>query len=78
MSFKLRAKGVDLCEKMSHTDTIEEVIQEWYMKDPFFQKVMEKMGSNPSFKEWEGFIWVQNRGVEDVVCIPTASSTTLH
>jgi Integrase zinc binding domain len=32
------------------------------------------MGNNPSFTEWDGFIWVQNRGGEDVVCIPSASS----
>src|ERR1700723_2421060 len=33
------------------------------------------MGNNPSFKEWDGFIWTQNRGGEDVVCVPSTEST---
>ena len=33
------------------------------------------MGNNPSFKEREGFIWTRNRGGEDVVCVPSSSST---
>jgi hypothetical protein len=73
--FESRARGVDLRERMSHEDTFEADIQRGYAGDPFFQRVIAKMGNNPSFTERDGFIWVRNRGGEDVVCVPSASST---
>ena len=56
-------KGANLHELTSQTDTFEEDIQRGYMTDPFFRKVIKKMGTHPSFEK--------NRGGENVVCIPS-------
>ena len=72
-------KGTNLCELVSQTDTFEEDITKGYSKDPFFRKVIEKMGTHPSFKTKNEIIYTKNRGSKDVVCVPSAMSaeTTL-
>jgi len=64
---------------VSQTDTFEEDITKGYTMDPFFRKVIKKMGMHPSFKTKNKIIYTKNRGSEDVVCIPPAMSaeTTL-
>jgi len=52
-------------------DTSEEDIQGGYMMDPFFSKVIEKMGAHPSFKMKNEIIYTKNRGGEDIVCMPS-------
>jgi len=42
--------------------------------DPFFRKVIEKMGTHPSFKKKNGIIYTKNRGGEDIVCVPSTMS----
>jgi len=77
--FESQAKGTNLCELVSQTDTFEEDITKGYTMDPFFRKVIEKMGMHPSFKTKNKIIYTKNRGGEDVVCVPSAMSaeTTL-
>jgi len=36
--------------------------------DPFFRKVIKKMGAHPSFKMKSERIYTKNRGGEDIVC----------
>jgi len=48
--FESRAKGTNLHELVSQMDTFEEDITKGYIKDPSFRKVIEKMGTHPSFK----------------------------
>jgi len=64
---------------VSQTDTFEEDIIKGYIMDPFFRKVIEKMGTHPSFKVKNKIIYTKNRGSKDIVCIPSAMSaeTTL-
>ena len=58
---------------MSQTDTFEEDITKGYIMDPFFRKVIKKMGPHPSFKTKDKIIiYTKNRGSEDVVCVPLA------
>jgi len=45
--------------------------------DPFFRKVIKKMGMHPSFEIKEGIIWIKNRGGEDVVCISSTMSADI-
>ena len=74
MVFESRAKGDDLQETMTQTDTFEEDIRKGYTLDPWFQKVKEKIRTQTTFKERDGFIWARNRGGEDVLCVPSAPS----
>jgi len=76
-AFELRAKGKNLYEIMSHTDTFEKNIRLGYQSDPFFQKVLKKMGKHPSYKKLEGIIWTKNRGEVDIVCVPSVISTVM-
>jgi hypothetical protein len=75
-----RAKGTDLRESMSHTDTFEEDIHEGYLVDPWFRRLKDEMEIHPTFVERDGFIWTKNQGEEDIVCVPKAESdnTTLY
>jgi len=73
-------KGANLHELVSQTDTFEEDITKGYIMDPFFRKVIKKMGTHPSFKTENKIIYTKNRGGEDIVCVPSAMSaeTTLR
>jgi hypothetical protein len=65
---------------MNETDTFEKNTIEGYTADPWFQMVKEKIGLQMPFKEKERYLWAQNRGGEDVLCVPSAPSgdTTLR
>jgi hypothetical protein len=78
--FESRARGEDLHEFMSHDDTFEEDIQKGYPEDKLFQKVLTKVKMHSMFSLRNGLIWAQNRGGEDVVCVPSTKSedTTLR
>lgn len=75
--FESWARGVNFCENMSQEDTFEDDIWRGYIRDPFFQKVIDKMENNPSFMKRDGFIWVRNRGGEDIVCVLSTESTNM-
>jgi len=49
--FKSQAKGANLHKLVSQTDTFEEDMTKGYIMDPFFRKVIKKMGTHPSFKK---------------------------
>ncbi|KAF8219382.1 hypothetical protein L208DRAFT_1340846, partial [Tricholoma matsutake] len=72
--FESRAKGVNLCETMSHTDTFEDDIHEGYLMDPWFRRIKEKIQLHPLFREHDRFIWARNREGKDVVCVPHVRS----
>jgi len=44
--FESQAKGTNLHKLVSQTDTFEEDITKGYIRDPFFRKVIEKMGTH--------------------------------
>jgi len=77
--FESRVKGTNLHKLVSQMDTSEEDITKGYIIDPFFRKVIKKMGMHPSFKTKNKIIYTKKRGGEDVVCIPSAmlAETTL-
>jgi hypothetical protein len=45
-----------------------------------FQKVLEKPEDHSRFRIRDDFIWIKNRGSEDVLCVPVSTSKdmTLH
>jgi len=53
-------------------DTFEENITKGYIMDSFFRKVIEKMGTHPSFEIKNKIIYTKNRGGKDIVCVPSA------
>jgi hypothetical protein len=65
---------------MSEQDTLNNDIRDGYVNDKLFQKVLEKPEDHPGFKIQDDFIWMKNRGGEDVLCMPisTSKDTTLH
>jgi hypothetical protein len=78
--FESRVRGEDLRKFMSHDDTFEEDIQKGYPKDKLFQKVLTQVEMHSTFSLQNRLIWAQNRGGEDIVCVPSAKSedTTLR
>jgi hypothetical protein len=78
--FQSQAKGPDLHVHMSEQDTLNDDIRNGYVNDKLFQKVLEKPEDHPGFKIWDDFIWMKNRGGEDVLCVPilTSKNMTLH
>ena len=60
---KSQVKGEDLHELASQMDTFEEDIQRGYMVDPFFRKVIKKMGTHPSFEKKNGIIYTKTEEV---------------
>lgn len=72
--FESIAKGEDLCETMSHRDSFKEDICKRYIMDPWFQKMKGKLESQTMFTECNRFIWAQNRGGDNIVCIPSVLS----
>jgi len=72
--FNSRVKGTNLCKLVYQSDIFEEEIRKGYIMDPFFRKVIKKMGVHPSFGKKDRIIWMKNRGGEDVVCIPSTMS----
>jgi len=75
--FESQVKGANLHELVSQMDTFEEDITKGYIMDPFFRKVIEKMGTHPSFKTKNKIIYKKNRGGEDIVCVPLAMSAEM-
>jgi hypothetical protein len=75
-----RAEGGNLHETMANDDTFEEDIQKGYSEDMFFKKVLEDGEGNPLFRVHKGTMWMQNRGGEEVMCIPSVRSLdmTIH
>ncbi|KAF8219001.1 hypothetical protein L208DRAFT_1344643 [Tricholoma matsutake] len=55
-------------------------IQKGYVDDKLFKKILEKPEDHPGFQIQDNFIWMKNRGGEDMLCIPTSTSKgmTLH
>jgi len=45
-------------------DTFEEDITKGYIMDPFFRKVIKKMGTHPSFKTKNKIIYTKNTDTE--------------
>jgi hypothetical protein len=80
MIFRSQAKGPDLHVHMSEQDTLNNNIQDGYVNNKLFQKVLEKPKDHPRFKIWDDFIWMKNRGGKDVLCMPVSMSKdmTLH
>ena len=78
--FESRAKGEILHETTANDKTFEEDIWEGYEEDTFFGKITKKGEENPLFRAHDGFIWTQNRGGEEVLCIPLVEllDTTLR
>jgi hypothetical protein len=69
-----RAKGENLRKTMANDKTFEEDILKGYEEDAFFGRIMKKNEENPLFRIHNGLVWTQNRGGEEVLCIPLAKS----
>ncbi|KAF8228914.1 hypothetical protein L208DRAFT_1161297, partial [Tricholoma matsutake] len=61
-------------------DPLNDNIHKGYVKDQIFKKILESPGDHPDFSIQNGFIWRENRGGDNILCIPTSTSkdTTLH
>jgi hypothetical protein len=69
-----RAKGENLRKTMANDKTFEEDILKGYEEDVFFGRITKKNEENPLFRIHNGLVWTQNRGGEEVLCIPSAKS----
>ncbi|KAF8235349.1 hypothetical protein L208DRAFT_1067584, partial [Tricholoma matsutake] len=78
--FESQAKGPDLHVHMSEQEPLNNNIQKGYVDDKLFKKILEKPEDHPGFQIQDNFIWMKNRGSEDMLCIPTSTSKgmTLH
>jgi hypothetical protein len=59
---------------MANDKTFEEDILKGYEEDIFFRRITKKNEENPLFRIHNGLVWTQNRGGEEVLCIPSAKS----
>jgi hypothetical protein len=77
---ELRVKGENLHKTMANNKTFEEDILRGYEEDAFFGRITKKNKENSLFRIHNGLVWTQNRGGEEVLCIPLSKSlnTTLH
>ena len=75
-----QAKGPDLHVHMSEHDPLHEDISKGYSGDRMFKKILLAPEDHPTFSVQDGFIWMKNRGGEEVLCVPSSPSkdTTLH
>jgi hypothetical protein len=75
-----RAKGENLHKTMANDKMFEEDILRGYEEDAFFGRIMKENKENPLFRIHNGLVWTQNRGGEEILCIPLAKllNTTLH
>jgi hypothetical protein len=71
---KSRVKGENLRKTMANDKTFEEDILKGYEEDVFFGRITKKNEENPLFRIHNGLVWTQNRGGEEVLCIPLAKS----
>jgi hypothetical protein len=69
-----RAKGENLRKTMANDKTFEEDILKGYEEDVSFGRITKKNEENPLFRIHNGLVWTQNRGGEEVLCIPSAKS----
>jgi hypothetical protein len=69
-----RVKGENLRKTMANDKTFEEDILKGYEEDVFFGRITKKNKENPLFRIHNGLVWTQNRGGEEVLCIPSAKS----
>jgi hypothetical protein len=65
---------------MANDKTFEEDILRGYEEDAFFGRITKKNKENPLFRIHNGLVWTQNRGGEEVLCIPSSKllDTILH
>jgi hypothetical protein len=78
--FESQARGPDLHVHMSEHEPLNDDIENRYAHDKVFQKIFEKPEDHPGFQIRENFVWMKNRGGEDMLCVPISASkdTTLH
>jgi hypothetical protein len=69
-----RAKGKNLRKTTANDKTFEEDILKGYEEDAFFGRITKKNEENPLFRIHNRLVWTQNRGGEEVLCIPSAKS----
>jgi hypothetical protein len=65
---------------MTERDPLNDDIWKGYIVNHVFKKILEKPEDHPGFEIQDGFIWMKNRGGEEVLCVPSTSSkgTTLY
>jgi hypothetical protein len=80
MVVESRVKGENLHKTMANDKTFEEDILREYEEDAFFGRITKKNKENPLFRIHNGLVLTQNRGEEEVLCIPLSKllDTTLH
>jgi Integrase zinc binding domain len=78
--FESLAKGPDQRVLMSEQDPLNDDIRRGYVNDKLFRKIVKNPEDHTGFQIRDDFIWMKNCGGEDVLCIPTATSSgsTLH
>ena len=78
--FESQSKGPNLQEFMSEWDPLNDNIRRGYIVNHVFKKILEKPGDHPGFEIQDDFIWMKNRGGEEVLCVPSTNSMgmTLH
>jgi hypothetical protein len=69
-----RVKGENLRKTMANDKMFEEDILKGYEEDIFFRRITKKNKENPLFRIHNVLVWTQNRGGEEVLCIPSAKS----
>ena len=78
--FESQSKGPNIQEFMSEWDPLNDDIWRGYIVNHVFKKILEKPRDHPGFKIQDDFIWMKNRGGEEVLCVPSTNfmDMTLH
>ncbi|KAH7918539.1 hypothetical protein BV22DRAFT_978003, partial [Leucogyrophana mollusca] len=66
--------GLPLRQHVEKTDKFLRDVRAGYAGDHVFSKVMEKPGEHPAFTLHEGYLYMKNRGGEEVLCVPNSTS----
>src|SRR5882762_869693 len=67
--FESLAPGPELCEHIEKVSNFLDKVKKGYKEDDMFSKIIKEPGNYSAFQYREGFLYTNNRGGQEVLCI---------
>jgi len=68
--FESLAPGPELCEHIEKVSNFLDKVKKGYKEDNMFSKIIKESGNYSTFQYREGFLYTNNQGGQEVLCIP--------
>ena len=75
--FESLAPGPELHEHVEKVSDFIDKVKEGYKEDDMFSKIIKEPGNYSAFQYREGFLYTNNRGGQEVLCIPRIMTKTI-